>query len=113
MQMRSVTRPGCCIGYQKIVQKGDFELYDYYRGFLAVDIYSTPALDRGNYQIRVYISNIDDGDWGAWSNSISLEKANSGVEKIKDIFKEMVKLPGEKEINNMLLPYGLYGSFEN
>ena len=114
METRIVSRPGHWVGYQKIVQKGDFELYDYDQGFLAVDVFSIPSTDRGNYQIRLYISNSDDGDWGALSNPMSLDKANSGVERIKkDLFEGMIKLPSEKELNEKLLPYGLYGSFEN
>lgn len=114
MKIRALSRHTPCVGYQKIVQKGDFELYDYNREFLAVDVYSIPSSDRGKYQIRLYISNVDDGDWGARSKPMSLDKANSGVERLKrDLFETMMKLPNEKELNDKLVSYGLYGSFEN
>jgi hypothetical protein len=112
MRMESVTSPDGSIrlSFSKMVQTGEFELFDYGQGFLFVDIYSMVVGD-GKSFVRVFISTIDDGGWGAWSQSMTLEQANELVVKVKDVF-DVVTLPSEAAINEQLRPFGLYGTNE-
>ena len=105
--------------YQKMVQTGDFELCDYGRGFLSVEIIVTPHYVNGevgfddDYQVRLYFSNIDDGDAGAWSKPMPFEKAKALAKKVANkIFKDMNVLPSMVELNKLVKKYGLYITFE-
>ena len=103
----------------KIVQTGEFELWDYGRGFLAVEAYVIQEYVGGDigfsekYQVRIYFSNIDDGDAGAWSQPMTLEEANELADKVaKEVFKDMVALPTMEELNKQLRNYKLYITHE-
>jgi hypothetical protein len=102
-----------CLHYCKMVQTGPFNLFDYGRGFLEISVRSMPIGgkedQRGKYQVRIYIMTVDDGGWGAWSTTTTLDKANATVKKVRDLIEGMVVLPTEEKLNEMLIPLGLYG----
>ena len=61
--------------------------------------------------VRVSLSTIDDGVWGAQSDLMSLDKAKSMSKRLSDILN-IVKLPTEENLNKMLLHFGLFGCNE-
>jgi hypothetical protein len=99
-------------GYEKLVQTGEFEsLSDYGGGFLYLRIRAVPTPEKGKYMVRVSLSTIDDGVWGAQSDLMSLDKAKSMSKRLSDILN-IVKLPTEENLNKMLLHFGLFGCNE-
>ena len=98
--------------------KGKFEEnFDYNRGLLLVSI-RTFGNSTDKYCCSISITNIDDGTWQADSASAtSLEEANELTIKVKNAFVAMEEsdwgyiLPPEKEINDLLMKYAMWGYF--
>ena len=65
-----------------------------------------------SYNVRFHIGNLDDCSWGAWSKNMSKEEAIDMVEKIAPILDDLTELPTEDELNEMLRPFGMFGTFE-
>ena len=103
--------------YEKMCQTGDLDFYDYGRGFLNVEIYPSADIygekdENGkflNYFCRMWFATIDDGDFGGWSKPMSKENAQELCKRIaREVFEDMVSLPTEKELNEILRPYGMF-----
>ena len=93
--------------YLKMVQKGELDLGDYGHGFLCLRLYAyTDAKDK--HYVRIYISNVDDGGYGAWSERETLEECVAVVEKAVTVFKDMTAFPSLDELNVLLRPFGVY-----
>ncbi len=102
-------------GYFRFCAKGGFELGDYGRGLLYLRVWplQNNALLNPSWCVRLYIGNVDDGSWGAWSKQMTREVAKELVTRIHDeLFDDLSSLPTSAELNKLLTPYGLYGEFE-
>lgn len=103
---------------EQIMAQGDFRgTFDYDRGLLVVKIYTLDVNWSSNtkYGTVLLITNIDDGSWRATSKEFTnAEDANELSEKLSvAFFKEYrTKLPDEKELNEFLRPFGLWGHSE-
>lgn len=89
-------------GYKGVVSTGDFTcIGDYGIGLLQIDI-----KNHLKYSM-VVITTIDDGVWQGYGNK------NIDVDKIAKEFDENfgVKLPTEKELNDFLSDYGIFGQY--
>jgi len=84
-------------------------LFDYDAGILSVRI--VPSFCGEDKWIpMVSITTIDDGGWQAFHpNTMSLGEANSIIVKIFQAWEWKTKLPSEKELNEFLMPFGLWG----
>jgi hypothetical protein len=99
-------------GYSKFIQKGEIEFYDYNRGFFDVDIY-TFQTHKGEWLVRIWLGTIDDGDYGSWTPVESKEEGDTLVQRmVNDIFESMIAFPTQKELNELLRPYGAYVDYE-
>jgi hypothetical protein len=99
-------------GYSKFIQKGEIEFYEYNRGFFDVDIY-TYKDHKGSWFVRIYLGTIDDGDYGSWTPVDSKEKGDALVQRmVDDIFEHMIAFPTQKELNDILRPYGACVDYE-
>lgn len=98
--------------YKGTFSTGDFNaMGDYDAGILYVSI-STAPCGKDEWHPFISISPIDDGGWHAMPpSSTSLEEANALVEKIVAAWEWPTKLPGEKELNDFLMPFGLWGEY--
>lgn len=85
-------------------------IYDYDAGIVTVSL-TTCILDKDHFGAAVNISTIDDGDWQANSNVMSLDEANALVEEIYKEWEWKTKLPTEKELNEFLVPFKMYGTY--
>lgn len=114
LQELTALRIGDTNTFQKILPRGSFELHDYDTGFICVDIkfledYHNP----GQYVVRLYFSNIDDGAVGGWSKPMSKSKAQTLTARIaEEVFEEMVQLPSMDELNQQLQQYGIFITHE-
>ena len=91
-------------GYKGVVSTGNFTcIGDYGIGLLQINIKNQNDL---KYPI-VVITTIDDGVWQGYGNK------NIDVDKIAKNFDENfgVKLPTEKELNDFLSDYGIFGQY--
>lgn len=92
-------------------------LFDYAAGLLYVGIVSTVLKKEGGnfiYQPLIYISTVDDGVWHAsTSHGMTLEESNKKVKEIAEAWIKEYKtvLPTEKELNDFLMPFGLWGLY--
>lgn len=114
MQMERVQESPEIYEWVKIVIANDeFPLWDYGRGLLRASIGLTFEDDL--YKVMLHFGNIDDGDWIAVESSgeKTPEACFEKMDKLaKEILAPMVKVPSEKELNEMLRPYGMYGVIE-
>lgn len=97
-------------GYSKFIQTGNLELFDYNHGYIYFEIYPYKE-PFSNWNVKLAFSTIDDGDLDSWGKGDlkTKEKADEIVEQIaNDIFKNMIAFPTIKELNAMLLKYGIY-----
>jgi hypothetical protein len=107
-------------GWACISAIGDFELFDYERGLVFVSITVETSPKKGKGCCRVHIGNVDDGEWQARSELISLEKAQLLTDKVAetlfmDEYREKMTslriLPSAKDLNKKLEPFGMVGEF--
>lgn len=97
--------------YHKLVQTGELGLYDYKVGFLNFETYAIKVQD--SWQVRIWIANIDDGDFGGWSKPLEKSKALKLVKSIaENVMKDMVVFPSKDKLNAMLREYGLFVDYE-
>jgi len=102
-----------CNAWAKMVQTGEFEpISDYGTGFLCLSWKVYPTVDREVYRVRVSVTSIDDGGWGARSEDLSLDKATSIVAQLTPVLGRIIILPKEEKLNQILTPYKLYGIYE-
>jgi hypothetical protein len=104
------------VEYHKMIQTGNLEFHDYGTGFLNFEVYTCPVKYNplaypsapDNYWfIRIWIANIDDGDLGAWSKPIEMDKAISNVRQISNYIQYMTSFPSLDELNINLRKFGL------
>lgn len=101
------------LGYEKFVQTGDLEFWDYGRGFLCIKIYTAKAYKVDGWCVRMPFCTVDDGDMGAWSQPMPEAKAREIVERVaQEWLKPLHKLPRLEQLNIDLRPYGLYACYE-
>jgi hypothetical protein len=95
--------------YKAFFLKGSFDgNFDYGRGILQVSIYLT-IVGKNRYSGLVAITNIDDGVWQAVGVDVTNDLAKS---LIIEVFEPMGGiLPTEKELNEKLMQFGLWGEF--
>lgn len=97
--------------YHKIVQTGELGHHDYGIGFLNFETYALKIKD--SWQVRVWIANVDDGDFGGWSKPLTKHKALNTVKGIaENVMKDMVVFPSKDKLNAMLREYGLFVDYE-
>jgi len=96
------------IEFHKMVQTGKLTHFDYGVGFLNFETMASFQAQAKTWHIRIWMANIDDGDFGGWSAPMTKDKVWSGVRKIAyNIMMNMVVFPTEVELNKLLLPYGV------
>ncbi len=65
------------------------------------------------YVVQFHIGNLDDMSWDAWSKYFETkEEADALVEKMAPLLDDLVELPTNDELNDLLQPFGLYGEFQ-
>lgn len=97
--------------YHKLVLTGELGLYDYKVGFLNFETYAIKVQD--SWQVRIWIANIDDGDFGGWSKPMEKSKALKLVKSIaENVMKDMVVFPSKDKLNALLREYGLFVDYE-
>lgn len=97
--------------YRMIATKGRHELFDYDRGLLYVVVRAFEYCNnKDHYVVQLYIGNVYDGEWEAWSKPYSdKDKACKIVEKVAKLMEEWTVLPSGDEINEQIREFGLYG----
>lgn len=93
-----------------IWKTGKFELYDYDAGLLRIAFHIKHPDTK--YPGVISISTVDDGTWQAYSNDplyFTRERCIEISQSLQDRFCGC--LPTEKELNNFLLQYNIYGTF--
>lgn len=114
--------------YGAIRPTGDFDgNFDYGRGIMLLHIVTTinhkfPPKRQSHkeeyadtYQTRMYLTNVDDGIWDAFSPEFkTMEEADALTDKVYAAYLEFEKergksLPTEKELNNFLMPLAMWG----
>jgi hypothetical protein len=103
--------------YEKMIQTGDFGMCDYGKGFLCVKLFlcmnhSAPKNDLGFtefFYIKVTFVTWDDGDCDGFSVSLPKKEAQERLDNIaKHVFSDMVILPTQERLNELLREYGVY-----
>ena len=93
-----------------VIYNEDFPVIDYGRGLLRVRIGLYP--ERNFWKVTFHVGNIDDGGWLAVeSHSGSQDDRLKKAELIAEtVLKDMVKIPDEKTLNELLRTFGMYGT---
>ncbi len=95
-------------GYAKMIQTGDLNFWDYGTGFLDISIYYLYS-HNGEHCVRIWFGTIDDGDFGAWKHMKTEKEARELIERVaNEVFKDMVTLPTQEILNELLRKYGVY-----
>jgi hypothetical protein len=95
--------------YAKMIQRGELDHFDYNVGFHDVIVRIIKKHDDGSYAVRIWFKTVDDGDFGGWSNYMKKEEAEKMAERVaKEVFEPMHILPNETELNDMIIPLGMY-----
>ncbi len=102
-------------GYQGTFSTGAFDqLFDYDAGILFVAMRRVPAKP---YSFMMSISTVDDGVWQAEDSKqdYTEEEADQRTEEITKAFLEFqggsTKLPSEKDLNQFLQRFGIWGTY--
>lgn len=100
--------------YCGVFSTGDFDaLYDYDAGLLQVS-FTVVKQSQGEkgFCPLIAISTIDDGVWQAFApNCMGLDECNQLIEKIANAWPWKTKLPSEKEINDFIMHFGMWGKY--
>lgn len=104
-------------GYIRISAKGTFTLCDYNSGLYWIKVSTLRDYNIDNSEISYYvlltIGNLDDGSWQAWSKRMTKEKCDALVDRLNtEILQDLNTLPTEKELNDILKNFGLFGEFQ-
>jgi len=108
------------LGWTRISTKGDLPLCDYNCGLFCVSVelygqgYQIDGKYAGvNYYVHFHVGNADDMSWDAWSKPYDTkEECLQQVYKTAKVLDDLVSMPSEEHLNEMLAPYGLYGQLE-
>jgi hypothetical protein len=101
-------------GYSMLCLTGEFELFDYDRGVLCLEAgcYTEPNYN-GDHNVFISITCVDDGMWGAYSPKMPQPDAEALLERIAaEVLSGLSVLPCEKELNEMLVLFAMYGTFD-
>ncbi len=107
--------------YTRISTKGEFNLFDYGAGLYCVKIFTCAhsleqdgaAKPNIKWSVKFHVGNLDDMSWGAWSKFFDTkEEAVVLAEKLAPILEDLAVMPTEKELNEALRPFGMYGECE-
>jgi len=103
--------------YGKLVFKGDLDFGDYGAGAFNLEIHPVHNYEAKNnadeWQARLWIATVDDGDMGGWAKIMPLEQAQKLCDKIaQEVIKDIVRMPTLGEFNEILQPYGMYVGYE-
>lgn len=100
--------------YNKMVQTGELNHYDYGVGFLCFETFIVPEKSiRNGFKVRIWIATIDDGDFGGWSEPMTEGSAKDIVRKIaNEVMEDMNIFPSDKKLNEMLRPYKMFVELE-
>lgn len=103
---------GGAIRYEKMIQTGDLEHFDYNVGFLNVSVSPCRWKD-DDWCVRIYFATIDDGDFGGRSVVMDRDECIKLTEQVaNEVFRDLDRLPCKDELNVMLRPYRIYCSEE-
>jgi hypothetical protein len=103
----------------RLSTKGDFELCDYGRGLYAVKIsvngYGAGLVNDSpkiQYCVNFHVGNIDDMSWDATSpyTESRADCVKLAEEMAPVILKQLNVMPTSDILNEMLRPYGMYGT---
>ena len=103
--------------WEGVYGTGDFDnLFDYNAGLLKVFVSVSPESTKLDKWVVMFgISTIDDGVWQAFNIAMSKDDA---FKKATDVAEGFIKfqdrskvLPTEKELNDFLMSYGLWGEY--
>lgn len=96
------------VGFQKLIQTGQLDVYDYGTGF--IDLIITPYVDiQGINHVKIYFSTLDDSDITASVKVKTREKAKSLTHRIaNEVFRDMVAFPSREELESILTQYGMH-----
>ncbi len=90
-------------------------MFDYDCGVLYIELSVLPyTLDINNitYIARFHVGCADDGQWDAESKVFTNEQeAITLVEKVAPLLDDLHTLPCERDLNELLQPYGMFGVF--
>lgn len=102
-------------GYEGTFTTGAFDqLFDYDAGLLFVSMRRIPA---SPYSFMISISTVDDGVWQAedLKQDYTEEEADQRTEEIVNAFLKFMdgstKLPSEKDLNQFLQKFGIWGRY--
>lgn len=93
--------------YGKLVQKGKCSHFDYNFGFFFVTIKTNHVHYKKLFHTRVYYHTIDDGCLGGWSIQDNLKKTLKRTQNIANVYRDIIVLPTDKEMNSKLIQYGI------
>jgi len=94
-------------GYQKFIQTGGLDIYDYGRGFLSMLLYHKTNRV-GKDTLFLYLATVDDGAYATTMVMPSREETMILIKEIAlEVFAVMVSFPSLKELNKMISKYGL------
>lgn len=101
--------------YEGIFAQGDFQLMDYNTGLLTCHLWLTKHETQDLWSVRLYVGNMDDGDWAANSNYLPKDEAISVLNNVKAEWDRTIhiKLPSCEDMNKFLEPFGMWGDFGN
>lgn len=93
----------------KLVQTGQSNIFDYWVGFLIVEVSLRGEKEEGPFCVQVNITCIDDGGAEGWGQEYEdWEEALEQLEKVIAFFSEILVLPSVDELNIALRPLALY-----
>ena len=100
--------------YDGTFSTGDFTAaYDYGAGLLGVTMTSTK--EDGGFLPMVCVYTVDDGTWQATAAAaMSLEDSNALIDQVADAWAKRdwkTRLPSEKQMNDFLMPFGMWGEY--
>jgi len=98
-------------GYQKMIQTGELDFYDYGYGYIDFTIFYINA-PKETY-VRLWFGTYDDGDLGAFvkvTDRVEAEKLINNV--VEDVFAKMRTFPTLDKLNIMVQKYGIKIEYE-
>lgn len=108
--LRKTEHTGCKEGYNYngVLATGDFDgVFDYSVGLLQITFQNPIEIKNISKFPSVIISTIDDGVWQGYGPDVI------SIDSMAEDFKKNygVRLPSEKEFNEFLSKYGIYGTY--
>lgn len=106
--------------WYRISCTGELNLCDYNAGLVSVslsvqaDRYDQALNKFFDYVVFLSVGTLDDGSWAAWSKTYEdVNEATAMMNKIgEELLPDLVVLPTDEKLNEMLRPYGLFGEYQ-